>query len=151
MRRLLATIYSGIDETRGVAIAYVPTGETGNIVITTTGTTPTSCFASWWRMVSPKHIPELIDREHINIEGGATSMSATISIKQGGAVVGVYGRVGGGTVTWTNMVERADSVVETSAAASSAELIPNSDGSITVTATSTVSSTFRTLDVVSWR
>ena len=86
-------------------IAAVPTGATGDIVITTTGT-----GESWgigvWRLIGANATPD--------DTGSSTAdpMVDTINCPAGGVIIGYAHAQNGNTHTWTNLTEQFDETTE---------------------------------------
>lgn len=109
-----ATATNGIAE---IWIAAVPTGATGNVVVTFNAGNNRASVGVWaaYNLLSAT----ATDSDESNADPGVIS----IDVQAGGILVaGVYSSTGTVSYTWTNITERFDIVVETSRRASGASL-----------------------------
>lgn len=110
---------AGLGENRSeIWIADVPTGTTGNIVVTWSHTL-TRCGIGIWRMVGGVSAPVAYwtggnDVDNTNI---------LVSIPPNGTLVAVSGLNAGTSATWTNATERFDEAVESTVVHSGADLL----------------------------
>lgn len=118
---------------QSVWIASVPTGTTGNIVVTFSNTMD-RIGVDVIRLIGANSTAyhTATDDE----ADGGFAVTANINAVSGGCVIGVTCTSNSGrTVIWTNLTERSDRVVGSSTAVSMASDATTSTGSVTVTAT----------------
>lgn len=108
-------------------IASVPTGTTGDIVVTMSEAS-TNCGIVVYRLLNAAIQSVVIDV--------ATTYSQAITVNGFGAIIGLIHLDDDTTCTWTNLTEDVDATIETAQAAySSASLRFPTGGSKTITAT----------------
>jgi len=125
---------SGSGALSGIAIAAVPTGASGAVVVTL-GATHQNCAITVYAITGLLSATET-DK---NSATGANP-SSTVNCNAGGVTIGAAtGRNGGGTTTWTGLSESSDFALESlTTISSAASAFSTSQSSLAVQATFTV-------------
>ncbi|HVM18494.1 MAG TPA: hypothetical protein VM307_00880 [Egibacteraceae bacterium] len=116
----------------GLAIAAVPSGTTGDVVVVFS-TAQARCAIALWRATGISPTPT--DAR----DSTAVAPTATLDVQAGGFIVGaatVSGADGTSSTAWTNTNKRYDVLVE------SVTLISGADATFTTTQTATITATF---------
>lgn len=109
-------------------IGDVPSGATGNIIITWSGSMQ-RCGAGVWAMYGAA------SSTPADTKGGSTqTTNVSLTVPARGVGIGVSLGVGGTSATWTNMTEEYDISVETTVIHSGADLTSSSGAIVSVTA-----------------
>lgn len=87
--------------------ATVPTGTTGDIVVTFSGGA-SRCGINWWRLVGAG--AAAYDTGS-NTTAGATSLADTLNIPAGGGALAISDNKDNATTTWTNLTKRGTDLV----------------------------------------
>lgn len=128
----------GDNNTTAIVTAWVPTGTTGDIVVTLTGGTNPNCIVGWWAAYG------LTSNDAINTTTDAVATATptlTLTTKPGGFAIYVYGTsASGATSTWGTATERFD--LTNSRSGSGAEIITTGT-STSITPTLNTSNTNR--------
>lgn len=124
--------------------AAVPTGTTGDVVVTFSSGTQVSCHIGIWRMLRSSSTA-------FDTGGGiGNNPSDTINIPAGGAACAVaYSAGASPTTTWTGLTERFDNVVDTQTGTGASSSFSTTQTGLTVQATFT-SNGFEAMSVASW-
>lgn len=133
--------------TSGIYIAAVPTGTTGNIVVTFTGS-HTGCAIGVYAVRNLKSATPL-SVVTVGPDNTVTSASATLTTKVSGFVIATAATKENGITgwTWTNATENYDldlrGLPDFDRATAGATATTSSNGSVTVTATSTTGGSYQ--------
>ena len=124
---LLTPAVSGSNFTTGIAIAAVPSGATGDIVVDLAGSS-TSCTIAVFRAVKLLSATAFHSVQSTDIDP-----SIALNIPAAGFAIGM-GQTGSsaGAATWTGLTERSEVVVENSVATSACDNLPNAETGRTV-------------------
>ena len=130
---------AGDNNVVGIATALVPTGTTGDIVVTYSGSQASNQIG-WWSATGLTSNAAIATGSS-NLPGVSQNGTITLTSVAGGFFIGVAGSSGGpATFTWTNATERFDT--NASRAASGADALTTTT-SIAVTAACTSTNTNR--------
>jgi hypothetical protein len=115
----------------GIAIAKVPSGTTGDVIVVFSATAA-RCAIQVYRATG-------INQTAIDTDGStASNPSVTVDTAAGGIVIGSFVGAGLTTCSWTGLSEDSDFQVEFQITVSSASLSPSTAGSLFVQATAAV-------------
>lgn len=134
----------------GLFALLVPTGTTGNIVLTFSGT-QVRCGIDVWALTGTAGVVTPANTAN-NTAASTTAVSTTITTVAGGACIGMFGDAISGasqTTTWTGLTEDNDSVVELSVF-SGAHLNGTAGGSLSISATESSTGAGLVLVAASW-
>ncbi|MBL8713246.1 MAG: hypothetical protein JNM12_10120 [Alphaproteobacteria bacterium] len=143
---------AAIDFDTGIYYALVPTGTTATITVLVKTATSTSCSVGVYTLTGYINaVP--YDAGNISNAASHTVLSSTWNVPLDGVLVGVSGRTGTGTVTWSGASEDYDTVVETNCGRSGAQLLQTNLPAATVTIGTTYSAaaTFGKIVCAVWR
>lgn len=125
--------------------ASVPTGTTGDVVVTWT-TGMLRCAISVFRLINSAVSPSATNSN----ANSSSAVSATIDIPQKGvAIAGVYNN-GSTTYTWTNLTEAYDVTFGATAFSSAADAFATAQTALSITATQASNNPPQALVVASW-
>jgi hypothetical protein len=140
---------SGNSRIAAIWVAAVPTGATGNVVVTF-GSGMVHCSIDVYRLVGASATTYHTATD-ITITSNAES--ASLNLVANGAAIGVFHTNGGATrtTTWTNLTEQTDRVVEAPYATSTAANATTETQALTITATASGSLDQAALALASFR
>lgn len=117
---LVVQLTGGSGATCGIGIAAVPTGTTGDVVVTFSATEARCAIALW-------HVTGLSSNTALDFGSSSADPGAdTVTTRANGFVVAVAKTVtSGATLAWTNVSERAEAVLESAAVYGAADAAPS--------------------------
>lgn len=128
------------------AFAKVPTGTTGDIVVTLGGNIDASTIHVY-RVINPGTIPSSVT--YVST-ASVTSITDTVTVTAGEYLIGAYKSDNSNAVTWTNSTEQADLAFAAGGRrASSAFVLVATSGSLGITIAGT-GSTLRKVTHIKW-
>lgn len=132
------------------AIAAVPTGTTGDIVVTGTGPANIDyCDVQWWRLTGLLSATPVATGS--DTVASANALAATIATSDGGGIFAATTQVTAArTVTWTNATERDDAAASNGGTKSAADAA-TTGSSPTITAQYSGTTNTPIMIVGSWR
>lgn len=130
----------------GIAIANVPSGTTGDIVVTFAASLVRAAFTVWRAVGFDFSAPLDFDTD------GSTNPTVNVDVEDGGFLVATaLSNNNGSTTTWTGATEQSDQTLETYVTISDAHYEPTADETgRTVTATFGASGSTPVMAVASW-